>query len=126
MVYPVKSGTAGSASMKFSAMLESVRKDIEGVFGILKIRFAFLKIFTNLRTHRQIDCAFVSCCILHNILLEENGYLDVALPDYPGGLASVLKAKFRVKQRESLWSCGFDNTPDPHQEVCFVDSKIVY
>jgi hypothetical protein len=117
LVYPVKSGTPGSASMKFSAMLESVRKDIEGVFGILKIRFAFLKNFTNLRTHRQIDHAFVTCCILHNILLEENGYLDVALPDYPGGLASVLKARFRGQQKESLWSRGIDDTPDPIEEL---------
>jgi hypothetical protein len=43
LVSPVKSGPAGSPTMKWSGKLESVRKDIEGVFGILKRRFRFLK-----------------------------------------------------------------------------------
>jgi hypothetical protein len=92
----VKVGNPGSVSMKFSSKLvQSVRKDIEGAFGILKIRFRFLKSFTNLCKQKHIDNAFVTCCILHNILLEENGYLDANLPDYPGGMASALKLKFR-------------------------------
>ena len=36
MMFPVKSGLPGSPEMKWGAMIESVRKDIEGVFGILK------------------------------------------------------------------------------------------
>jgi hypothetical protein len=41
-LYPIKkSGLAGSPTMKCSAMIESVRKDIDGRFGILKKRFAF-------------------------------------------------------------------------------------
>jgi hypothetical protein len=91
----VKVGNPGSVSMKFSKRMESVRNDIEGVFGILKIRFRFRKSFTNLRRQKHIDYAFITCCILHNILLEENGFLDVDLPDYLGGMASALKLKFR-------------------------------
>jgi hypothetical protein len=119
-VYPVKVGNPGSVSMKFSKLVESVRKDIEGVFGILKIRFRFLKIFTNLRRQKHIDYAFVTCCILHNILLEENGYLDANLPDYPGGMASALKLKFSRSRRggatSQLWLRGYDDTSDDEEE----------
>jgi hypothetical protein len=36
LVYPLKTGHAGSQTMRWSAMLDFARKDIEGVFGILK------------------------------------------------------------------------------------------
>jgi hypothetical protein len=39
----MKSGPLGSAILKWPAKLESVRKDIDGVFRILKGRFKFLK-----------------------------------------------------------------------------------
>jgi hypothetical protein len=55
---------------KWSAMLESVRKDIEGVFGILKQRFHYLKQFNRMHSHKDIDNSFVTCCILHNMLLK--------------------------------------------------------
>jgi hypothetical protein len=51
--------------------LESVRKDVECVFGILKGRFGYLA--TGFR-HRQIDVCenvFVACCVLHNMMLDE-------------------------------------------------------
>jgi hypothetical protein len=51
-------------------MLESVRKDIEGVFGILKQRFHFLKQFNRMHSQKDIDNSFVTCCILHNMLLK--------------------------------------------------------
>ena len=58
-----KTGLDGSQTMKWSAMLESVCKDIEGVFGILKKRFAFLKVFNQMHRHQKhIDNAFVTCC----------------------------------------------------------------
>jgi hypothetical protein len=116
LVYPVKVGKPGSTSMKFSKLIESVRKDIEDVFGILKIRFAFLKSFTNLRQQKHIDCAFVTCCILHNILFEHDGYLDTNLPDYPGGLAAALKMKFDRSEKTTFWSRGVDDTPDLEEE----------
>jgi Plant transposon protein len=47
LILPVKIGPAGSPVMKWSAKVEWVRKDIEGVFGILKQRFKFLKNFSN-------------------------------------------------------------------------------
>jgi hypothetical protein len=45
LVYPIKTGLPGSTARKWAAQLESIRKDIEGVFGHLKRRFLFLKSF---------------------------------------------------------------------------------
>ena len=74
--------------MKYSAKFESVRKDIEGVFGILKKCFKFLKNFNMLQTQSGfVDNVFVTCCIIHNIQLEHDGYLDRNLTPLPGGLA---------------------------------------
>ena len=85
-ICPIKSGEPGSPAMKCAAMIESVRKDIEGVFGILKKRFAFLKVFNRMHSQKQVDCAFVTCCIIHNILLRDDGFLDLTLPDLPNGV----------------------------------------
>ena len=98
--FPIKSGQPGSAPMIWSAMLESVRKDIECVFGILKKRFYVLKAFNRMSNVRNIDDVFVTCCILHNILLEDDGFLDVDLPDLPYGLRSRLKIEPRG---DGLW-----------------------
>jgi hypothetical protein len=69
LMFPVKAGELGSPLMKFSKTLESVRKDIEDVFGILKRRFKFLKGFNQLHKQSTIDDAFVACCMIHNMLL---------------------------------------------------------
>jgi hypothetical protein len=80
--FPVKDGLPGSPAMKLSAMIESVQIGIEGVYGILKKRFLPLKHFNSLSLPKDIDCAFVTCCILHNILLKEDWFLATEdLPD---------------------------------------------
>jgi len=58
-------------------MLESLRKDVECTFGILKGRFRILK--TAVRLHRAIDIdkVFLTCCILHNMLLKEDNLVHV-------------------------------------------------
>ena len=50
LMSPSNMGLPNSPEMRWTKNLESVRKDIEGVFGILKIRFRFLKNFNFLRT----------------------------------------------------------------------------
>jgi Plant transposon protein len=102
-VYPIKTGLPGSPAMKCSAMIESVRKDIEGVFGILKQRFHFLKSFNKLRRQINIDQAFTTCCILHNILLEEDGYLEPDFPDLPNGVRERLRQAGGDIRGEAMW-----------------------
>jgi hypothetical protein len=94
LVAPVKAGIPGSPVMKWSAKVESVRKDIEGVFGILKIRWRFLKNFNNLHQQSAVDNCFATCCVLHNLLLQHDGCLDAALPPFPGGVEDKLSKRF--------------------------------
>jgi hypothetical protein len=111
--FPIKNGLAGSPTMKWSAMVESVRKDIEGVFGILKKRFLLLKNFNSLSSPKDIDSAFVTCCILHNMLLKEDGFLDSNLPDLPLGRRARLRIPAQEDPRgEGMWLRPHDDTHD--------------
>ena len=76
------------------------------VFGILKIRFRFLKNFNILRHQSMIDDAFTTCCMLHNMMLQSDGYLEEDLEPYPGGLEESLARKFgkhRWNGLDGLW-----------------------
>ena len=55
----------------FSSNLESVRKDVECLFGILKIRWKCLESGLRFRDIRVVEKVFVVCCMLHNIMLSE-------------------------------------------------------
>jgi hypothetical protein len=58
---------------RWAEWLESMRKDVECTFGILKGRFRVLK--TGVRIHgiEATDKIWLTCCALHNFLLEEDG-----------------------------------------------------
>ena len=114
----MKVGVAGSPVMKCSAKLESVQKDIEGVFGILKKRFQFLRNFNNLHKQSDVDKAFVTCCMFHNMLLDYNGWLAPDLVPYPGGVEARLLKKFGNiyanpwNGTAGVWNHGEDDTVD--------------
>ena len=74
LIPPYKHQIEGSDEMSWSHNIESIRKDIECVFGILKKRFLFLKNPIRLHHPETIDALFVTCCVLHNILLDYDGY----------------------------------------------------
>ena len=57
----------------WSGWVESVRKDIECVFGILKGRFRCLKLPIYYHSKDAVDNMFFVCCILHNMLLCNDG-----------------------------------------------------
>jgi hypothetical protein len=54
--------------------LESIRKEVECVFGILKIRFRILKYPMRFWNKETVDNVFQTCCILHNMLLHHDGH----------------------------------------------------
>jgi hypothetical protein len=122
LISPVKAGVPGGAVMKWSSKVESVSKDIEGVFGILKARFRFLKNFNSLKHHASIDNAFVTCCVMHKMLLESDGWLDPNLPPYPGGLEERLSKKFgniygnTWNGTAGIWNRVEDDTIDAEME----------
>ena len=63
----------------FSEWLESVRKDVECAFGILKIRFRFLRNPVVYQEADLISNAFKTACMLHNMLLEYDGEGDMSV-----------------------------------------------
>ncbi len=66
--------TANLGAARWSCHLESVRKDVEGLFGILKQRFRILKNAVEIHDQEDIDNIFFTCCILNNMLLKFDGY----------------------------------------------------
>ena len=71
-VPPMKESTS-RAEIRFSEWLESLRKDVECAFGILKARWRVLK--SGIRLHGILNCdrIWLTCCALHNMLLEVDG-----------------------------------------------------
>ena len=60
----------------WAEFLESVRKDVECTFGLLKCRFHILK-GIRFRSKSVVESTFKTCCIIHNMLLQLDGY-DIA------------------------------------------------
>ena len=58
---------------KFTDWIASVRKDVECFFGILKARFRYFKNPICLHDQKDIDNAFVTACIIHNMILDYDG-----------------------------------------------------
>ncbi len=58
------------AEKRWSANLESFRKDVECTFGILKGRFRILKTGIRLQSMVSVVRVWKTCCALHNMLLE--------------------------------------------------------
>lgn len=64
-------------SVYWSEFLESVRKDVERTFGILKARFLFLWHGVQYHDPSTITAAMQCCCILHNWILVHDTYASV-------------------------------------------------
>ena len=64
------------AAVVWAEFIEAIRKDVECTFGILKSRFHFLKIGSRYATQKVVESAFITACILHNMLLTLDG-LDI-------------------------------------------------
>ena len=71
-VPPLKHATTYK-SIRFSEWLESIRKDVECTFGILKGRFGVLRYGIRLQSTEKCDQLYLTCCALHNRLLFVDG-----------------------------------------------------
>ena len=58
--------------MLWSEWMESVRKDVECTFGILKARFRILRVGIECHSMEEVDSIFKASCILHNMILKHN------------------------------------------------------
>ena len=72
-------GTASHWFTLWSIQMESVRKDVECTFGILKCRFKILDYAVPYhgktwgRYREKVDNVMWTCCILHNLCLKHDG-----------------------------------------------------
>ncbi len=62
-----------SEELFYTEWIESVRKDIECVFGIMKSRFRFLRNAVCYHEKESVEQAFKTAAILHNMLLSYDG-----------------------------------------------------
>lgn len=74
-VPPIKKTTLRN-EIRFSDWLESMRKDVECTFGILKGRWRCLKYGLRMHSLFQSDAVWKTCCALHNMLLEVDGLVE--------------------------------------------------
>ena len=75
-VPPLKKSNMRS-EIRFPEWLESLRKDVECAFGILKGRWRILKYGIRFHSVENCDRTWLTCCALHNMLLETDGLAEV-------------------------------------------------
>jgi hypothetical protein len=63
--------------IRWSKWLESMHKDVECTFGILKGRWRILKAGVRIHGINSVDYIWFTCCALHNWLLEIDGLNDI-------------------------------------------------
>ena len=56
--------------IRFSEWLESMRKDVECLFGIMKGRFTILRYGLRFHSIDQCDKMWLTCCALHNMSIR--------------------------------------------------------
>ncbi|EJK44351.1 hypothetical protein THAOC_37116, partial [Thalassiosira oceanica] len=71
LICPYQNARKGSREGDFSDNLESVRKDVECVFGILKKRWKIIENGIRYRDIKIVEKVFLVCCMLHNMMLSE-------------------------------------------------------
>jgi hypothetical protein len=71
-IAPMKT-CASVEGLRWSRWLESMRKDVECTFGILKGRWRILKVGIRSSNLVHVDNIWRTCCALHNWLLEVDG-----------------------------------------------------
>lgn len=68
---------ASEAQQEWSKRFESIRKDIECLFGRLKGRFRLFKTGIMFGTREKIDNAWFTACIIHNMLHQFDGLANL-------------------------------------------------
>ena len=70
---PPMKNSCNRSEIRFSQWLESLRKDVECTFGILKGRWRVLKSGIRVHNTEVADNIWLTCCALHNLLLDVDG-----------------------------------------------------
>ena len=68
--------TMKRSEIRLSQWLESLRKDVECTFGIMKARWRILKYGLRYHSIEKCDQTWLTCCALHNMVLDKDGFVD--------------------------------------------------
>jgi hypothetical protein len=71
LICPFKHESCSTQKGCFSSKLESVRKDVECAFGILKKRWRILEYGIRFPDINVVEKVFNVCCILHNMMVKD-------------------------------------------------------
>ena len=71
LIFPYKHEPASSWKGLFSTKIESIRKDVECVFRIIKKRWKILDYGIRFSNMQVVEKVFTVCCMLHNNMLSE-------------------------------------------------------
>lgn len=66
----------------WSSRLESIRKDVECFFGILKRRWKILQYGVRTKLMKSVDNLLYACCAFHNMLLEWDELYETVEPNF--------------------------------------------
>ena len=87
--------------IRFSEWLESMRKDVECTFGIMKGRFSILRYGLRVHSIKKCDEIWLTCCALHNRLL----FIDGLHKNWEIGGKSYWENEDKVhKKRKSIFA----------------------
>jgi hypothetical protein len=76
LVCPFKHSGAATHKGYFSCALESIRKDVECTFGILKKWWKILEYGIRFDNIEVVERVFIVCSILHNMMLSKTETRD--------------------------------------------------
>ena len=93
-----------------------MRKDIERVFGMLKKRFRILKIPLPCHNIFQITDILHSCCILHNMILEDKDRIDLGQVVIGWSFFSRILHSYRVNLENTKNILG-EFSPSPFVKI---------
>lgn len=99
---PMKDG-ATYLFIRFSEWLESMQKEVECAFGMMKGRFCSLRYGLRSQSIEKCDQIWLTCCTLHNRLLFEDGLNK----DWMNGEKSDWEREFlqHSKRSSSVFAC---------------------
>lgn len=114
LMNPLPGGALNTKEKNYSKLIESVRKDVECCFGILKKRWKIIKHALRYRHVRYCDRIFVTCCILHNMMVDRVDYPGNYNQDNPLGPSAAggvwlssssrqLGKRYNLKKQGKLW-----------------------
>ena len=107
---PYKDGVSYK-HIRFSEWLESMRKDVECTFGILKGRFSVLRTGLRLQDIDKCDEIWLTCCALHNRLL----FIDGLHKNWEGGAPSNWEKDQSHKNYTTPFAVSRLNAPSPEE-----------